>query len=102
MSRRTRSDVPTSYRLPAVITTADHVLGLPPRAAPTSTTESSMHLVPEQLARNHMEHRHREVEVWRARRVALALRKAEAAERRARLAREAAVLAAREAAVAGV
>jgi hypothetical protein len=61
-----------------------------------------MHLVPEQLARNHMQHRHREVEVWRARRVALALRKAEAAERRARLAREAAVLAAREAALATV
>ena len=102
MSRRTEIDVPTPISLPAVTLTADHVLGLPPRAAPTSTLESDMHTVPEQLARNHMQHRHREVEVWRARRVALAMRKAEAAERRARLAREAAVLAAREAALATV
>ena len=86
--------------LPAA-TAADRMTTAPP-PVPTSTLENAMHLVPEQLARNHMQHRHREVELWRARRVALALRKAEAAERRARLAREAAVLAAREAAVAGV
>jgi hypothetical protein len=102
MSRRTETDVPTSASLTAVTLTADHVLGTPPRAAPTSTLESDMHLVPEQLARNHMQHRHREAEAWRVRRVALAVRKAEAAERRARLAREAAVLAAREAALATV
>lgn len=100
--RRTEIDVRTSFSLTAVSLTADHVLRSPSRTATASTLESAMHLVPEQLARNHMQHRHREVELWRARRVALALRKAEAAERRARLAREAAVLAAREAAVAGV
>jgi hypothetical protein len=98
--RRTETDVPTSVSLPAVTPTADHEPGQPPRAAPTSTLESDMHLVPEQLARNHMEHRQAEAAAWRQRRVALALRRAEAAERRARLAREAAVLAARDAALA--
>jgi hypothetical protein len=55
-----------------------------------------MHFVPEQMARSHIESRHREAQAWRIMRIARAVRRAEAAERRARLAREAAVLASRE------
>jgi len=73
--------------------------GTSPAATPSSTLESDMHLLPQQMARAHLEHRQREAELWRRRRVARAVRRAEAAERRARLAREAAVLAVRESAV---
>jgi hypothetical protein len=71
---------------------------------PDTTLETDMHLVPEQMARSHLDARQAEAAESRLRRVALAARraqaaerKAEQAERRARLAREAAVLAAREA-----
>jgi hypothetical protein len=77
---------------------ADTFLGPSPRAAPASTLETDMHLVPEQMARSHLENRRREAELWRVHRAARAIRRAEAAERRARLAREAAVLAVRQSA----
>ena len=102
MTRRTESDAPASYSLPAH--RAVHVPGPSLTATPVSSSESDMYLVPEQMARSHMQNqlaaRQHEAQLWRVRRVALAARRAEAAERRARLAREAAVLAARESALA--
>ena len=97
MNRRTQSGAPAPYSLPAV--PADPHTRTSPWATSSSTLETDMHLIPEQMARSHIESRHKEAEAWRIRRIALAARRAEAAERRARLAREAAVLAARESAV---
>jgi hypothetical protein len=57
-----------------------------------------MHHIPEQMARSHMSVRHAEAQQSRMVRVAVAARRAAAAERRARIAREAAVQAARQAA----
>jgi hypothetical protein len=64
--------------------------------APSNAETTMNNLIPEQMARSHLDSRQREAEQWRMRRAALAVRRAEAAERRARLAREAAVLAVRE------
>ena len=91
-----QSGAPAPYSLPAV--PADSHIRTSPWAASSSTLETDMHLIPEQMALSHLESRRREAELWRLRRVARALRRAEAAERRARLAREAAVLAVRESA----
>jgi len=100
--RRTESDAPASCSLPAP--RAVHVPGQSPTVTPTSSSETEMYLVPQQMARSHMQSsldaRQREAQLWRLRRVALAARRAESAERRARLAREAAVLASRESALA--
>ena len=89
---------------------ADTALGLlpAPRTAESSTSlENTMYAMSHQIARAHIEQRHREAAQWRAARMARAVRKAqsaarraEAAERRARLARQAANLAARESALA--
>ena len=80
----------------------------PVPAPPDQPLETDMHLVPEQMARSHLEQRLAEAAASRLRRAALAARRAQAAarraeqaERRARLAREAAALAAREARLAG-
>ncbi len=97
MIRRTEPDSPQSRSLLAVNPAADPFS--PADISATSILETVMHLVPEQVAHHHIDHRHREAAAWRVRRVALAVRKAEAADRRARLAREAAVLATREAAL---
>jgi hypothetical protein len=93
MTGRTEDGSP--FSLPVALATDTHT-GTSLTATPSSTLESDMHLVPEQMARNHLENRQREAELWRLRRAARAVRRAEAAERRARLAREAAVLAVRE------
>jgi hypothetical protein len=89
---------------------ADTALGLlpAPRSAGSSTSlENTMYAMSHQIARAHIEQRHREAAQSRARWMARAARKAqaaarraEAADRRARLAREAATLAARESALA--
>ena len=97
MTGRTEDRAPARNSLPALVAVPN--TGASPTATPSSTLETDMHLIPEQMARSHIESRHREAEAWRIRRIALAARRAEAAERRARLAREAAVLAARESAV---
>jgi len=89
------------FSLAVALATVTHT-GTSPTATPSSTVETDMHLVPEQMARSHLEHRQREAELWRLRRAARAVRRAEAAERRARLAREAAVLAVRESAALAV
>ena len=86
------------FSLPAALAADTHT-GTSLTATPASTLETDMHLAPEQMARNHLESRQREAELWRLRRAARAVRRAEAAECRARLAREAAVLAVRESAV---
>ena len=100
MIRRNESDASAPYSLPA-----PRAVHVPGRAStPTSSSETEMYLVPQQMARSHMQSsldaRQREAQLWRLRRVALAARRAESAERRARLAREAAVLASRESALA--
>lgn len=106
MIRRTESDALASSSLPAL--RAVHVPGR--ASTPTSSSETDMYLVPQQMARSHLQQsldeRQREAHQWRMRRVALAARRAESAarrvesaERRARLAREAAVLASRESAL---
>jgi hypothetical protein len=98
MTPRPQHDAaPASRSLPALV--ADQHTEAPPTAVLTSTLETDMHLIPEQMARNHLENRYAEAERSRIRRIAHAARRAHAAERRARLAREAAVLAAREAAI---
>lgn len=97
MTVRTESGARAPYSLPAL--PADPAPGLSHRATPASTLETDMNLIPEQMARSHLESRRREAEQWRLRRMAQAVRRAEAAERRARLAREAAVLAVRESVV---
>ena len=94
MTGRTEDRAPARDSLPAH--EADPHTGTSPTVTPTSTLETDMHLIPEQMARSHIEYRHREAQAWRIRRIARAIRRAEAAERRARLAREAAVLAVRE------
>jgi uncharacterized protein (DUF885 family) len=91
----------TPFSLPVAPATDTHD-GTSLTATPPSTWETDMNLVPEQMARRHLESRQREAELWRLRRAARAVRRAEAAERRARLAREAAVLAVRESAVLAV
>ena len=96
MTGRTENGSP--FSLPAALAAGTHT-GTSLTATPSSTLETDMHLASEQMARNHLENRQREAELWRLRRVARAVRRAEAAERRARLAREAAVLAVRESAV---
>ena len=96
MTGRTENGSP--FSLPAALAAGTHT-GTSLTAAPSSTLETDMHLASEQMARNHLENRQREAELWRLRRAARAVRRAEAAERRARLAREAAVLAVRESAV---
>jgi hypothetical protein len=96
MTGRTENGEPFSL---AVALATDQHTGGSLTATPPSTQEHTMYPNPEQLARNHLDNRLREVELWRLRRVARAVRRAEAAERRARLAREAAVLAVRESAV---
>ena len=96
MTGRTE-DGTVPFSLAVALATDTHT-GTSRLATPASTLETDMHLVPEQMARNHLESRQREVEQWRLRRVARALRRAEAAERRARHAREEAVVAVRESA----
>lgn len=97
MTVRTESGAGAPHSLPAV--PAAPITGASLRATPASTLETDMNLMPEQMARSHLESRQREAEQWRLRRMAQAVRRAEAAERRARLAREAAVLAVRESVV---
>jgi len=94
---RTEAGVATPFSLGSAL--AEPTTATSHAATPTSTVETDMHLVAEQMARSHLEHRQREAELWRLRRAARAVRRAEAAERRARLARDAAVLAVREHAV---
>jgi hypothetical protein len=94
MTTRTQSGTPVPDSLPALVADTDHEL--PPTVALTSTLETDMHLIPEQMDRSHIQARQAEAQASRIRRAALAARRVEAAERRARLAREAAVLAARE------
>jgi hypothetical protein len=94
MTGRTEDRAPARDSLPAL--PADQHTGTSPTVTPTSSLETDMHLIPEQMARSHMESRHQEAQAWRVRRLVRAVRRAEAAERRARLAREAAVLASRE------
>ncbi len=60
MTARTQHDAPASRSLPAL--EADHALGTPLTATPTSTLESDMHLIPEQMARNHLENRFAEAD----------------------------------------
>jgi hypothetical protein len=100
MTGRTETGAATPFSLRSAL--AEPTTGTSHAATPTSTLETDMHLVPEQMARSHLEHRQREAELWRLRRAARAVRRAEAAERRARLAREAAVLAVRESAALAV
>ncbi len=100
MTGRMQDDASAPFSLPAVA--ADRSPGTPLVAASSSTQETDMYLVSEQMARSHIQIRHQEAEAWRIRRIALAVRRAETAERRARLARAAAVLAVRESAVLAV
>ena len=98
MTGKPQDGVGSPSSLPAVH--AGQRSGLPPTATPVSTLENDMQLMASQMARSHLESRQREAEQWRIRRIALAVRKAQAADRRARLARDGAVLAAREAVIA--
>ena len=94
MTGRTETGVATPFSLRSAL--AEPTTGTSRTATPTSTLETDTHLVPEQMARHHLEDRQREAELRRRRHAARAVRRAEAAERRARLARDAAVLAVRE------
>ena len=95
MTGRTE-DGTVPFSLAVALATDTHT-GTSRLATPASTLETDMHLVPEQMARDHLESRSGGG-AWRLRRVARALRRAEAAERRARHAREEAVVAVRESA----
>jgi hypothetical protein len=102
MNRRTQpSRHSGAGSLPATdpVTVPQHTAAgaTPPR---DTDLETAMHHIPEQMARSHMSVRHAEAQQSRMVRVAVAARRAAAAERRARMAREAAVQAARQAAVA--
>jgi len=103
MTRRTQpSRTRGSGSLPATrpTTAAAGPLKASAGATPPRSTdlETAMHHIPEQMARSHMSVRHAEAQQSRMVRVAVAARRAAAAERRARIAREAAVQAARQAA----
>ena len=80
MTGRTESGR-TPFSLHAALAADTHT-GTSLTATPASTLETDMHLAPEQMARNHLESRQREAELWRLRRAARAVRRAEAAERR--------------------
>lgn len=101
MTRRTQPALTGPGSLPATdpVTGPQHTSAgaTPPRDI---DLETAMHHIPEQMARSHMSSRQAEAQHSRIVRVAVAARRAAAAERRARMAREAAVQAARQAAVA--
>ncbi len=90
MTRRTENGSPFSLRSAL----ADPVIRVP--LAPTSTLETDMYAIPEQIARNHIHERHREAEAWRIRSIAKRAQRAAQAERKAEQASDAAQHAARE------
>lgn len=90
MTRRTENGSPFSLRSAL----ADPVIRVP--MAPTSSLESDMYAIPEQIARNHIHERHREAEAWRIRSIAKRAQRAAQAERKAEEARAAANHIARE------
>jgi hypothetical protein len=90
VNRRTENGSPFSLRSAL----ADPVIRVP--MAPTSTLETDMYAIPEQIARNHIHERHREAEAWRIRSIAKKARRAHEAEQRAQEAQQAAQHAARE------
>ncbi|HET7899801.1 MAG TPA: hypothetical protein VFL59_01355 [Candidatus Nanopelagicales bacterium] len=90
MIRRTENGSPFSLRSAL----ADPVIRVP--MAPTSTLETDMYAIPEQIARNHIHERHRQAEAWRIRSIAKKARRAHEAEQRAQEAQQAAQHAAHE------
>ena len=90
MTRRTEDGSPFSLRSAL----ADPVIRVP--EAPTSTLETDMFAMPEQIARNHIHERHRQAQAWRIRSIAKRAQRAAQAERKAEQARDAAQHAARE------